>query len=146
MIIQFTYTAVKIPTTVKQLKSRTKSLELGQLNLSNALGGENGLSLNKRIYYKHYYENDSIYRYADDIGLLSINAPKGATFVVQTGKGSEPEIYIVDDTGSLSFEDTLFVNQITYVGITKNSVLDKAATANITVNYQYTEYFGYFKY
>lgn len=141
MIIYFTYTVVKIPSTTKRLKSKTKTLELGQLNMFNVSADT---LLNKKIYYKHYYEDDNIYRYVDNIGLLSINAPVGATFSVETKNGTS-ETYIVGSTGSLDFEEILFIRQIKYTGITKNSVLNPATKANVKINYQYTEYSGYFK-
>lgn len=128
---------------------------------------EPGDSIYKTIYYQHYLESDSIFKYLNNITSIEIEANPHTVFAIRDRQEKQPQIHEINETGVLRLYELEEILEIKYLGkryletpydestltseVLTESVLDKDnhfiinAAADVSVTYRYMDIQGTYK-
>lgn len=75
-----------------------------------------GTSIYNLIYYKHYVESDTAFRYLSTISSIEIEANPHTVFGIKDATDSEVQYHEIGDTGVLRLYELSNISYITYIG------------------------------
>ena len=126
-----------------------------------------GTSLYNIIYYQHYVESDTFFKYLNTLSSIEIEANPHTVFAISDGLDQKPSYHEINDSGVLRLYELSNIKEIRYIGkrylktphneetvsdeIITESTLDKDnhyilnASADISLTYHYVDIAGTYK-
>ena len=124
-------------------------------------------SIYNLIYYQHYVDSDTTFKYLNSLSSIEIEADPHTVFAIKDASDSEPQYHEINETGVLNLEDIENITYLTYIGrrymttpydentvssdIITTDIRDERgfikvkAAADVSVTYRYTDIQGVYR-
>lgn len=161
--VDFVYSLTNAPYRAHDILLRTPRYGIGQFYEEV----QPGTSITNILYYKHYVESNSVFKYLRGISSIEIEANPHTVFGIKDDLDGEIEYHEVNETGILRLYEISNIALLTYVGkrylkepynestvseeiITEDVFYDdkyciRKSSADVSITYRYVEIQGRYK-